>query len=157
MCIQIVACSGVPEDSHTNVIDQPTSPGCGFGCYINPLYDDGVVPATILVSEEFVASLETNHDYPLYLPLTLNPDGSTSAILHLNFPAAESLLSGYAHPYGRLFGIPQEITDGWYKSRVISPPELLLWHSIPKKTLRDEISWLSKGAIMVYLFPGALY
>ena len=147
----------MPEVSHTNAIDQPTSPGCGFGCYINHVYNDGVAHTTIPVSEEVVASLETNHHYPLDLPLTLNPDGSASAILHPNFPATESLLSGYAHPYGRLFGIPQEITDGWYKSRVISPPELLLWHSIPKKILWDEISWLSKGAIMVYLFPGALY
>ena len=79
------------------------------------------------MSKEFVASLETNHDYPLDLPLTLNPDGSASDILHPDYPAAKPLLPGYTHPYGILFGIPQEIADGWCKSRVISLPELLLW------------------------------
>ena len=111
-----------------------------FWIFHPPFYDNDVTTATLPVSDEIIPLLESNHHHPSDSSLALNPDGSASAILHPNFLAAEPLLSGYAHPYGKRFGISLEIRTKWCKSRVISPPELILCYSIPKQSLRDATS-----------------
>ena len=156
VCIQFVARSSMPDVSCHSPMDRPHSTRYSFGCFIYPSYDDDVATTTLPVSDEIISSLECNHHHPPDFPLTLNPDGYASAILHPYFLAAEPLLSGYAHPYGQRFGIPLEIRTGWCKSTVISPPELLLYYSIPQQSLQDTTSWSSKGKIIISLLPGAL-
>ena len=112
VCIELSMCTTLMYSEPTKTYCPSTSLDCGFGKYVNKSYNDELVTPAIPLPQNILLSLEDEFSYPHYLSLRV--DGSEAAddscrrsiILHLDYPAAEPVVEGYALPYGKRFGIP---------------------------------------------------